>query len=238
MVKYKDINNNKVNFKAVLKFKKWNKGANSTINPFLFNSTFTVTSLTLDDIIAIIRSEYDFSDCIVNCSNNGWCKFAGNKTFLCECKENFIGQACQKDLRPCSYSPCLNDGICKSNDTTSVNNQSYVCDCPELYYGKNCEKKIDVCENVTCSENGNCMDVNSVAKCNCFTMYSGDNCEIESQEKETVQKVTKTTSIIAIVTLVVFYGLALLSDILDYCCSNRRHKFKRVKVRRNLIYIP
>lgn len=208
----------------------------------MFNTTFSIDSLTLEELIAIIKSDYDFSDCIVNCSSNGLCKFVGNKTFSCECKANYAGQTCQQDIRPCSHSPCLNNGTCVSNvtSTSSANNQSYVCYCPEFYYGNNCEQKVDVCQNETCSGNGNCMDVNSVPKCSCFAMYSGNNCEIESQEKQTVQKVTTSTSIIAIITLVLFYGLALISDIFDYCCINRKHKLRRKEknIRRKLVYIP
>lgn len=215
-----------------------------TINPAVFNSTFSLSTLTTEEVVSIINSDYDFSNCIVNCSSNGVCKYTGNKTFSCECKANYAGQTCQQDIRPCSHSPCVNNGTCVSNvtSTSNSNNQSYICDCPEFYYGKNCEQKVDVCQNETCSGNGNCMDVNSVPKCSCFAMYSGNHCEIESQQKKTLQQVSATTSIIAIVTLVIFYGLVVLSDILDFCCIHK-DKFKPTnkKIRninkKKLVYI-
>lgn len=208
------------------------KGLNMSINPMIFTSSFSLDSLTLEELVAIIQSDYDFSDCIVNCSSNGMCKYTGNKTFSCECQANFAGKTCQQDIRPCSHSPCLNNGTCVANNTsTGANNQSYICECSEFYYGKSCEYKTDVCANETCSGNGNCNDENSVATCKCFAMYSGDHCEIESQQKKTIQQVSTTTSIIAIITLVVFYGLVLLSDILDFCCIHKE-KFKPTRLSR------
>ena len=202
-----------------------------------------MSTLTTQEVVSILNSDYDFSNCIVNCSSNGVCKYTGNKTFSCECNANYAGQTCQQDTRPCSHSPCLNNGTCIENSTSSSSstNQTYSCECGEFYYGTNCEHKIDVCVNETCSGNGNCADVNDVATCTCFSLYSGTHCEIVSSQRKTIETISSTTSVIAIVTLVLFYCMFILSDLMDWLCiskdssRNRQYKIKKPK---NLVYIP
>ena len=202
-----------------------------------------MSSLTTEEVVSILNSDYDFSSCIVNCSNNGVCKYAGNKTFSCQCKANYAGQTCQQNTLPCSYSPCLNNGTCIDNSTysSSSTNLTYICECDEFYYGTNCEYKVDVCANETCSGNGNCADENDVATCTCFSLYSGTHCEIESSQRKTIQAISSTTTVIAIITLAVLYALFILSDLLDWLCLSK-NKFKptriRVKKSKKHIYVP
>ena len=185
-----------------------------------------MSTLTTEEILAILSSDYDFNNCIVNCSNNGLCKYTGNKMFSCECYADYAGQTCQKNIRPCSHWPCLNNGTCVEN----IMNQSYTCECGPLYYGKNCENKIDVCENETCSAKGKCYDIGNVAVCKCYSLYSGTHCEIESSHKSTIQSVTSYSSIIAMVLLVFFFSFFIIIDVLGWIfISRERARLNRMK---------
>lgn len=204
-----------------------------TINPLLFIQQFSMSSLTTQDLVSIINSNYDFTNCIVNCSSNGLCKFSSNNTFVCECLANYAGHTCAQDIRPCSHSPCLNNATCLPTNNSSINpnitNSAYECMCAKNFYGTNCEYKINICENERCSGNGICVDENDVAVCNCFWLYSGDKCEIESQTQKKIKQTAITTSIIAIVILVLFYVLVILSDVLNFFCkkSTRRAQLSK-----------
>ena len=182
------------------------------------------------------------SDCIVNCSNHGMCKYSGNGTFTCACQGDYGGKTCQQNLLPCSQSPCLNNGTCYQN-STSLNQtaDSYYCECSPLYYGTNCEYKIDVCQNETCSSNGVCKDVNSIPTCQCFLNYYGDKCQTESSQQKTIKTVTSTASIIAIATLVAFYSLIVISDLMNFFCispTNDKSSKNIVYNERKLVYVP
>lgn len=221
-----------------------------TINPQLFIQQFSMSSLSTQDLVSIINSKYDFTNCIVNCSSNGLCKFSSNNTFVCECLSNYAGPTCAQDTRPCSHSPCLNNATCLAtttalnltltSSTNSTEPSGYECVCAKNYYGTNCEFKVNICENVTCSGNGKCADENDVAICKCFSLYSGDQCEIESQKQKTIKQAASTTSIIAIVVLVLFYLLIVLSDVMDYCCMSAEKKSRPSRLRRvkKLVYTP
>jgi lipopolysaccharide/colanic/teichoic acid biosynthesis glycosyltransferase len=104
-----------------------------------------------------------------------------------------------------------------------MNTSSYYCECDRYYYGRNCEQKINICENETCSNHGICKDINHEAKCECFKSYSGDKCEIESDEKKTIEKVVSTATIIAIITIISLFLLVLAVDILN-CVLFKRKK--------------
>ena len=198
----------------------------------MFTTSFIFDSLTTDQKIAILNSDYDLSDCIVNCSSNGLCKFSSNKTFVCLCLLNYAGRTCSQDTRPCSHSPCLNNGTCLTtldNSTTSSTNSSsnstewgYSCVCGAFYYGTNCQLKKNVCENETCSGNGNCVDTNNTAVCSCYALYEGTTCEIESSTRQTMKTVTSYTTLIAIICIFLIYALILLSDLSNLCCKSQK----------------
>ena len=107
--------------------------------------------------------------------------------------------------------------------------------------------KIDLCENEKCSKNGICFDSGNEAKCKCFTYFSGDKCEIESNEINNVKIVISTASIIAIIILVMTYCCMIFSDFSKLFCkfnkSNRdyrsNHHHHRIKIQKfqKLIYI-
>ncbi|CAF0864104.1 unnamed protein product [Brachionus calyciflorus] len=169
-------------------------------------------------IISLLKSKSDLNDCLTNCSGHGQCKLAKDFKFICECFENYAGSNCALNTLPCWSNPCLNNGTCINNLTDS----SYTCDCQrDFYFGKNCEFKKDVCANETCSKNGYCYDENNKAKCQCFSKYNGEKCEIESDELKIIKNVISVSSIIAIIIIVVTYLSFILCDLSTNCIKHR-----------------
>ena len=200
----------------------------SIINIILsLNSTFDLVQLDPTQTIELLNSNYDLSGCIVNCTNNGQCKFDSiNTKFICSCFSNYMsGYACQIDTRPCSSNPCLNNATCvdysnSGNNSMAAllgtNSSSFYCSCGKYYKGTYCESKIDLCQNETCSNNGNCFEFNNMPKCKCFSMYSGDKCETQSSELKNVKTIISYTTILAIITIVLFYSSFILMDATKY----------------------
>ncbi|RNA13157.1 protocadherin Fat 1 isoform X1 [Brachionus plicatilis] len=145
---------------------------------------FSFSNLLPSELIEVLKKNYEMNDCLKNCSGNGLCKLINKTLFFCECFNNFAGSSCQINTLPCASNPCLNNGTCVNN----LANKTFICHCQQdnngnyLYFGKNCQNKVDVCANETCSKNGVCYDVNDKAKCKCFSSYSGEKCQIESDE--------------------------------------------------------
>ena len=178
--------------------------------------------------MSLLNSNYDLGGCLANCSNNGQCKLDSLiNSFLCLCNSIYLsGSACQKDTRPCSSSPCLNNAACVDSL-----NSSFSCVCDEYHRGANCEFEIDLCQNETCSSNGNCFSLNNTAKCKCFNMYAGEKCESESNERKALKVVNSLTCIVAIIAIIVFYSCLILMDLAKVCCKKKisRKKLKRVE---------
>ena len=201
------------------------------------NISFNFDQLSSSQSLELLSSSYDLSGCVVNCSNNGMCKFVSN-TFFCLCDYSyFTGYACQTDTRPCSSNPCLNNATCvdysnaksfNMSSTIGNNSSEFYCFCDEYHEGSNCEIEKNICQNETCSSNGNCVAVNNKAKCNCFSMYSGDRCETESAALKTVKAIISTTSIIAILTLIFFYCLIIVMDIIKYFFQRKKFRNKKI----------
>ncbi|CAF1082042.1 unnamed protein product, partial [Brachionus calyciflorus] len=185
-------------------------------------SDIHIETMSLSDLVIILSRRYDFTDCLLNCSNNGQCKLDTLiNRFFCLCQENYYGSSCKLNIKPCSSNPCLNNGICSDVLTNNIFN--YECQCSnEFYSGRNCELRKDVCFNETCSNRGNCFDLNHNAKCKCFSMYSGDKCEIESSDLKEIKRTIKATSILAIIIIFCFYGLLIILDI--FCKSKKTKK--------------
>ena len=153
--------------------------------------------------------------------------------------------ACQIDSRPCSLNPCLNNAICVdySNNMNynmsaliDTNSSSFYCLCNEFYIGTNCETKLDVCQNETCSNNGNCYESENMPKCKCFSMYSGDKCESESNELKAIKTISSISTIIAIISIISFYVFISFMDLLKYLCRYKNivpHKNKKRQKKKN-----
>ena len=188
----------------------------SSLNSVLFTNSFNIVQLHLSQTMFLLNSNYDLNGCIVNCSNNGQCKFDSLiNDFICSCNSIYLsGYACQIDTRPCSSNPCLNNATC-----VDYSNSSFSCVCDMYHNGAYCESEIDICQNETCSSNGNCFDLNKLAKCKCFNMYSGERCELESNELKTAKQITSSVVIFAIAIISFFYIFVVLMDVSKLLCK-------------------
>ena len=182
-------------------------------------------------LLDLLLSNYtgDLSGCLVNCSSNGICyQDSISGVISCSCTQNFTGVACNKDMRACYSSPCLNGATCV--DIYSNQEFKYMCICDPYYTGSNCEKKIDVCINEKCSSHGSCADVNNTATCKCFQSYFGDHCENEEESLKMIKKVIQTTSIIAIITLVLFYLIFVACDLHRWYIGRGRRRRRLIQI--------
>lgn len=190
----------------------------------------SLVSMSPSYLATLISSGYvgDLSGCLVNCSNHGICYSDPVTNVIgCICDQNFTGSACATDIRACSSSPCLNEGLCIDLFNNQTDSFSYQCNCTQYYSGANCDTKIDICAGQECSNHGTCTDTNHTAVCDCYSNYSGDQCEIESESLKTAKKVIQSTSIIAIITLIMFYLLFVCSDIHTWYVGRNRKRRER-----------
>ena len=157
----------------------------------------------------------DLTGCLVNCSSKGFCQLTSNKKYTCSCQQYYEGSSCQNDIRPCSISPCLNNGLCIEHNSTLGSN--YTCECMPSFYGDKCQYERDLCLNKDCSGNGVCLSNQTASACKCFQYYYGENCESQRSELTTIKTVIKLASIIAIVTIVLFYLLFVFLDLFKMC---------------------
>ncbi len=61
----------------------------------------------------------------------------------------------------------------------------------------------------------------TVTSCRCYNNYEGENCEIGSQSVKTAKNVSRATIAIAIVSIISFYIMIIVSDIFDYLLRNQ-----------------
>ena len=185
-------------------------------------------------MLHILNSNTDLNNCLLNCSNNGYCKFdPRNGIYGCECFSFFAGPNCAVDLRPCFSNPCLNEGLCIQN----ITNSSFQCQCSKNFGGERCEEKKNLCANETCSNQGECIDLYNRTICNCFYLYEGDKCENKSDKMNTIEKVVKTSVIIALLFLVFIWLLVILSDLSNFLFKGKALKQKKNKVFTKVKYI-
>jgi hypothetical protein len=87
-----------------------------------------------------------------------------------------------------------------------------------LYYGQRCEKRLNACANETCSMQGSCvaLDDSDVASCRCFLYYYGERCQHRTQHLKFIRTFIRVASIVAIVIVVAFYTLFIVSDLTRY----------------------
>ena len=216
------------------------------------NSTISFDFILLNNSIQLIiglfkQSKYDIIDCLSNCSNKGLCKLGRNNKLICQCESLFKGSKCNVDLRPCSYSPCLNSIGCQ-NIINSNGTIDFECLCKDKskYFGKRCENKVNLCYNEKCSGNGLCKiqnenEINETIRCECFGigLYEGEKCQAKSTKLIIIQTTIKTTSYIAIICIILFYVFVVTLDV-HYLVTqpNKKKVIKKKKIARKLVYVP
>jgi hypothetical protein len=215
----------------------------SVILASLPTSDFSISDLSPVTIALLLNSQLDLADCIVNCSNNGQCKVSNNQ-IVCACDTGYAGKSCQASSKPCEYRPCLHNATCIDSslaNETSIDNSSgssssssgYSCECQEPYYGVNCEYKVNICLNKTCSSNGYCKEVNaSTAQCQCFSGYSGDECQTASTEKKAIQTVISTASVIAIAAMGALFVFTVSIDVANVALNHKKNNMKLLKLKK------
>ncbi|CAF1135651.1 unnamed protein product [Brachionus calyciflorus] len=187
---------------------------------------FSFDENNLNKVLEILKFNLDISDCLINCSGNGKCKIFDDKKYGCECFDNFAGHNCQINTLPCWSNPCRNNGTC----VNILTNKTFLCECSSrnktsLYFGKHCEYKGDLCQNETCSGNGVCYEDENKKKCKCFNLYNGLKCENESDEIKLIKAVIRTSSILALVIILLTFLTFILIDLTNLS-KKRSYKIK------------
>jgi subtilisin-like proprotein convertase family protein len=195
--------------------------ATSTIS---FTSAVNISNMQPNQIRDLLTTNQDITPCLLNCSNHGQCFLTNTSRFVCKCTQDYAGSLCNIDKRKCSSNPCLHNSAC----TDFIDPQgaySFNCSCSQFHYGIYCENQLDVCANETCSNNGVCKNKNMTAVCECFQLYFGEKCEIESNKAKLIKTTIKFTSILAISILLGFYLIFILIDICNLRESRQRKLF-------------
>ena len=178
------------------------------------NISFKIGNIPITALNKILQFEnIDLNNCMINCSNNGLCIKSKSK-FICKCSQGFYGSSCQFKDDPCSTVRCLNKGNCL-HKIIEKNKAIVYCNCTYSFYGNSCQERINICENTTCSGKGVCNVIKNLPVCNCFSQFSGRDCEFESNEIKLTKKIILSTVAIAICTICLFYALFILTDIFD-----------------------
>lgn len=190
---------------------------------------------TAKAISNLLKTDKDILACLTNCSNNGLCTLDSNQNFVCSCFEFYSGKSCEKDLRPCSSCPCLKEGICTNILNTSV--YDFECKCKYPYYSRYCELKINLCKNITCSKQGWCYVNETIPLCECFTGYSGKNCDIQSQELKRIKMVNDISGYLAITVIVLFFSMFICMDISKFFMQDK-NKIKQTPRKKRKVTEP
>ena len=184
-------------------------------------------NFTNEEILDLLNLDASITNCLLNCSNNGECIFTNDGHFGCNCIEHFTGARCEFDKRICSFRPCINEGQC--HDVIRNGTYDFVCKCSPFFYGTYCQFEVNICQEEKCSSNGICKDKERKPICECFKMYSGEHCEIESSELKTMKTAISFTSVLSIIILVLFYLMFILIDLSDKFCGCKRIKEARAR---------
>ncbi|XP_051166129.1 cadherin-related tumor suppressor isoform X1 [Leptopilina boulardi] len=93
---------------------------------------------------------------------------------VCQCRDGFTGERCEKKQDPCSPNPCQLGGQCRRLG------YDFHCTCPLDREGKFCElERGDFCASNPCRNGGSCKESpdGSSFFCLCRAGYRGNHCE-------------------------------------------------------------
>lgn len=103
------------------------------------------------------------------CKNGGTCFFEDD-SFRCICREDFVGETCEKENR-CVKDACFNGATCIQN----LEDGNIVCKCASGFGGGNCEIDLLPCLKQKCNDRGTCKE----------TKVPGEHvCECESKSSK------------------------------------------------------
>jgi hypothetical protein len=204
------------------------------------NKIVEIEKLINSDLVNLLEADsYDLTGCMLNCSDNGFCT-AEKNNFKCSCFAFFTGLSCDIDLRQCSdkNNKCINNSTC-----VELANREFECKCMPFFNGKFCESEFDLCQNETCSNNGECVEVDNVARCDCYYLYDGEKCESQTNELNIIKTISYVTAIIAASAIVLFYFFVILMDVANlFICGNSRAAIKKPRFKNfknlNLKHLP
>jgi hypothetical protein len=157
----------------------------------------------------------------------GVCALDSNRNFICKCYEFYGGIMCERDLRQCSSFPCMRNGTCNNiiNSTNNLTTYDFECKCQFPYYGRYCQLITDLCWNITCTKQGHCFMNGSKTYCTCYTSYSGQNCEIVSQDLQAKKAIALLSACVAITIICLFFGSIIFLDVTKYWSGIRKALF-------------
>lgn len=181
----------------------------------------------------------DMGGCLSNCSNKGKCTMNDQNKFVCKCQTYYRGSMCEIDIRGCTPKPCQNNGTCTEVIIPGQEDQGFTCNCSSpVYFGVRCEQKVNVCWNKTCNYNGKCFDNASnfkftisfcvlvfvlfffnflnfflaIPTCKCFKYFSGEDCDVKSEELKAMKQTAAVASVLAITMVTGFYISIFVGD--------------------------
>ncbi|XP_072280883.1 hyaluronan-binding protein 2 [Pyxicephalus adspersus] len=111
------------------------------------------------------------------CFNHGTC-VPTERGYMCRCTEFFTGLNCDKAIRPCNNTTCLN-GECVLKKMAPY----YKCRCHYPYHGPSCNLVEDVCKYNPCKHGGTwVVKGQNKFSCDCTRNRRGRFCEIEQKQ--------------------------------------------------------
>jgi hypothetical protein len=111
----------------------------------------------------------------------------------------------------------MRNGTCNNliNSTNNLTTYDFECKCQFPYYGRYCHLITDLCWNITCSQQGGCFMNGSTTYCQCYSSFSGLNCEIVSEALQTARLISNISGFAAIGMICCFLGAIVFLDLFD-----------------------